>query len=160
MNHLETLLFEYYDWQDYLVKSNIKVGRLSHGGYKGELDIVAYNPHTKHLIHLEPSIDAHNWAKRELRYTKKFEAGREFIFTEVFTWLDPQTPLEQVAVLIAHPNDRHTLAGGAIKSIDELMLEIKQKVIANGIANQHAIPEQYPLLRTMQLTLNGYFRAL
>lgn len=35
MNHLETLLFEYFDWQDYLVKANIaqRVGRLNHGGY-------------------------------------------------------------------------------------------------------------------------------
>lgn len=65
MNHLEVLLFKYYDWQDYLVRSNIKVGRLNHGGYKGKLDIVAYNPHTQHLIHLEPSNDAHNWEKRE-----------------------------------------------------------------------------------------------
>lgn len=160
MNHLESLLFEYYDWQAYLVKSNIKVGRLNHGGYKGELDIVAYNPHSKHLIHLEPSTDANNWATRDQRYTKKIEAGKEFIFTEVFTWLDPNTQLEQIAILNSHPQDRHTLAGGAIKSIDELMLEIKQKVHQNGVASQYAIPEQYPLLRTIQLTINGYHRVL
>ena len=160
MNHLETLLFEYYDWQGYLVKSNIKVGRLSHGGYKGELDIVAYNPHTNHLIHLEPSIDANNWETREQRFTKKFASGKQFIFSEVFTWLDPQTPLEQVAILISHPKDRHALAASRILSIDELMLEIKEKIIQNGIASQNAIPEQYPLLRTIQLTLNGYYRAL
>src|SRR5437764_13234533 len=58
MSHLEDLLCEYYDWQGYIVRRNVKVGRLSHGGWEGELDIVAYHPKTRDLVHLEPSIDA------------------------------------------------------------------------------------------------------
>jgi len=56
MSHLEALIAEYYDWKGYLVKRNIKVGRLKHGGWEMELDVVAYDPNTKHLIHLEPSF--------------------------------------------------------------------------------------------------------
>ncbi len=41
MTHLEQLVYEYYDWSGYLVKHNIHVGRLSHGGYEMELDIIA-----------------------------------------------------------------------------------------------------------------------
>ena len=40
MSHLEDLLCEYYEWQGYVVRRNIKVGPLSHGGHEGELDII------------------------------------------------------------------------------------------------------------------------
>ncbi len=65
MSHLEAILFEWYDWRGYVVKRNVKVGKLSHGGWEGELDIVAYHPTTRELVHVEPSIDALSWAKRE-----------------------------------------------------------------------------------------------
>ncbi len=68
--------------------------------------------------------------------------------------------VEQVAVLISHPKGRDVLAGGRIISIDELLAEIREKVIACGIVAKNAIPEQYPLLRTLQLSHNGYFKAL
>ncbi len=87
MSHLENLLHEYYLWQGYTVSRNKKVGRLTHGGYEGELDIVAYHPATRHLLHLEPSIDGHSWSTRESRDQKKFLAGKKYIFTDVFPWL-------------------------------------------------------------------------
>ncbi len=160
MSHLESLIAEYYDWKGYLVKKNTKVGKRKKGGWEMELDIVAYNPHTKHLIHLEPSIDAHSWAVREARYRKKFMAGKKYIFREVFTWLDKKTPLEQVAVFISHPKGRNMIAGGKIQSVDELVREFRAEIEKCGRMIQNAIPEQYPLLRTMQLTHCGYQRAL
>lgn len=160
MSHLENLIAEYYDWKGYLVKRNIKVGRLSHGGWEMELDVIAFDPHSGHLIHLEPSIDAHSWATRESRFTKKFTSAKKYILSEVFTWLDSEIEIEQVAILVSHPKNRDFLAGAKIRSIDELMAEIREKVIACGIVARNAIPEQYPLLRTMQLTHNGYFRTL
>ena len=160
MSHLESLIAEYYDWMGYLVKRNIKVGRLSRGGWKMELDIVAFDPHLEHLVHIEPSVDAHSWETREQRFKKKFDRGAEYLFSEVFTWLDPAIPIEQIAVLISHPKGRDSLAGGKIVSIDELVLEIKQKIMPVGIASKSAIPEQYPLLRTIQLTENGYYKSL
>lgn len=160
MSHLENLISEYYDWKGYLVKRNIKVGKLSHGGWEMELDVIAFDPHTGHLIHLEPSIDAHSWAKREERFTKKFTSARKYILSEVFTWLDSNIEIEQVAVLISHPKGRDFLAGAKIVSIDELLAEIRRNVVARGIVAKNAIPEQYPLLRTLQLSHNGYYKAL
>ncbi len=32
MNHLEALIVEYLEWQGYIVRKNIKIGKLSHGG--------------------------------------------------------------------------------------------------------------------------------
>lgn len=160
MSHLEDLIAEYYDWKGYLVKRNIKVGRLSHGGWEMELDVIAFDPHTGHLIHIEPSIDAHSWAKREKRFTKKFTAAKRYIFSEVFTWLDSSVEIEQIAVLISHPKGRDELAGGKIVSIDELMAEIRSGVSLCGIVAKNAIPEQYPILRALQLSHNGYYKAL
>ena len=160
MSHLEDLIAEYYDWKGYLVKRNIKVGRLSHGGWEMELDVIAYHPHSNHLIHLEPSIDADSWEKREHRFTKKFGAAEKYIFSKIFTWLDPNTPVESVAVLVSHPKGRDDLAGAEIKSIDELVSEIRKDIVECGILAKNAIPEQYPLLRTMQISHNGYYKAL
>jgi hypothetical protein len=160
MSHLETLIAEYLDWQGYLVKRNIKVGRLSHGGWEMEIDIVGYHPKSGSLVHYEPSIDALSWDKREARYKKKFAAGRKYIFTDIFAWLRPSTPLKQIAVFITHPKGKDTIAGGAIISVDEFMAEVREKVVACGFMGKNAIPEQYPLLRTIQLSHAGYYRAI
>lgn len=160
MSHLEDLIAEYYDWQGYLVRRNVKVGRLSHGGWEMELDVLAYNPGTKDLIHLEPSIDAHSWKVREQRFTKKFGAARKYIFSDIFDWLPKTTPLRQVAVLISHPKGRDSLAGADLISVDELLLEIRSRIEERGLMAKSAIPEQYRLLRTIQLVTNGYYRRL
>ena len=160
MSHLENLIAEYYEWMGYLVRCNVKVGRLTRGGWEMELDVVAYNPHTEHLIHLEPSLDAQSWATREERFKKKFGAGRKYIFSEVFTWLPETTAIDQIAVLISHPKGRDSLAGAKLMSIDELMAQIRADVRARGIAGRNAIAEQYPLLRTIQLTVSGYYKII
>lgn len=160
MSHLESLIAEFLDWQGYIISTNVKVGRLAHGGWEMELDILGYHPRDKALVHYEPSIDALSWEKREARYKKKFEAGRKYIFSDVFAWLPPQTPLEQIAVFISHPKDRHDIAGGRILSIDELMATIRGKVAERGIMASNAIPEKYPLLRTIQLSHAGYYKAI
>ncbi len=155
MNHLEKLTRQYYDWQGYIVKGNIKVRRLSHGGWGGELDIVAYHPTTKHLVHIEPSLDADSWATREKRFYKKFKYGRDHIYKDVFPWLSPEkTQLEQIAILVS--SSRKELSGGKVISIDEFTAEVREKISAIGIMRQNAIAEEYDLLRTIQLTTNGY----
>lgn len=160
MSHLESLIAEYLDWQGYIVKRNIKVGRLSHGGWGGELDIVGYHPRSGSLVHYEPSIDGWSWEKREARYVKKFEAGKKYIHSDVFPWLSSETPLKQIAVLVSHPKGRDQIAGGVLVSVDELVAEIRGKVVEGGIIASNAISEQYPLLRTIQLTHSGYYKAI
>jgi hypothetical protein len=139
MTHLESLIVEYLDWQGYLVRSNTKVGRLKHGGWEMELDVIGYNPHTKDLVHYEPSVDAHSWETREERYAKKFQSARKLIFTEIFSWLPSETPLRQIAVFPSHPKNRNSIASGQILSIDEFVSEVRSKVIACGVARSSAI---------------------
>ncbi len=96
MNHLENIIRQYYEWQGYIVRGNVRGGRLPKGGWAGELDIVADHPQTNHLLHLEPSLDADSWAKREERFKKKFAAGRRHICRDVLPWLDKKTPIQQM----------------------------------------------------------------
>jgi len=71
MNHLEQLVSEWYEFQGYFVRRNVHVGKRSNGGWECELDVIAFNPQKKHLVHIEPSMDANSWAKREERYILK-----------------------------------------------------------------------------------------
>lgn len=48
------------------------------------------------------------------------------------------------------------MAGATIMSIDELMAEIKSKVTSCGPMIKNAISEEYPLLRTIQMSHTGY----
>lgn len=125
-----------------------------------ELDVIAFHPMTKHLIHLEPSLDAHSWEKREQRFSKKFEAARKYILTDIFTWLEPDTLIEQIAILICHPSNRHELCGAAIISIDEFVAKVRVEIASLGIMAKNAIPEQYPQLRAIQLLVSGYYRIV
>ena len=159
-SHLEQLISEYLEWKGFLVRRNVKVGRLAHGGWEMEMDIIGYHPIENKLVHYEPSIDAFSWEKRKARYEKKFQAGQKYIKTELFKWIRSDCKLEQIAVLVTHPRERHEIAGGKIISIDELIREIKSDILNCGIVGKNAIPEMYPLLRTIQLTVSGYYSVL
>jgi hypothetical protein len=159
MSHLEELVYQYYEWRGYIVRRNIKVGRLRHGGWECELDIVAFRHQDNHLIQLEPSIDAHSWEKREERFKKKFEAGRKYIFKEIFPWLSKNIELEQIAILVSRGR-RKNIAGGKILSIDQFMKDVKNEILKEGYMAQNAIPELYNLLRTIQMTICGYYKTL
>jgi hypothetical protein len=154
MNHLEKLVSQFYQWRGYLVRNNVKVGALPRGGWEGELDVVAYHPQVGHLIQIEPSLDAHPWTQREARFRKKFELGRRYICQDVFPWLAPTTPIEQVAILATA--SRRQLGGGKVVSVDEFIATVKDAISKRGPLRKHAIPEEFDLLRTLQLALCGY----
>lgn len=158
MNYLENLTRQYYEWKGYIVKTNVKVGRLAHGGWSGELDVIAYHPQKNHLLHIEPSTDAHSWNKREDRFEKKFNSGRKHIHKDIFPWLDKETKLEQIAIL--KTSTRKELCGRKIISIDEFVSKICKEISEIGAMSKNAIPEELDLLRTIQLTTNGYFKIV
>lgn len=149
MNHLEQLTAEWYEFRGYFVRRNVQVGRRLKGGYECELDVVAYCPNRKHLVHVEPSMDANTWAVREVRYAKKFAAGKNYI-QDVFRGIELPEQLEQIALLgfASNANVTH-LAGGKILTSAQFLHEITQEIGGLKIASA-AIPEQYPLLRTIQ----------
>ena len=149
MNHLEQLTAEWYEFRGYFVRRNVQVGPRPNGGYECELDVVAFCPHRNHLVHVEPSMDANSWAKREERYAKKFQAGRKYI-PGLFNGLALPQEIEQIAILgFASTANVKTLAGGRIMTCAELLAQITAEIGDMRIASA-AIPEQYYLLRTIQ----------
>lgn len=158
-NHLEDLLAEWYEYRGFFVRRNVLVGRRPNGGYECELDVVAFHPTQKRLVHLEPSLDAASWEKREEKFAKKFAAGRKYI-PELFRGLDvPKTP-EQFAVLVFASNTSFTSIGGARiifagDVIAEILSDLRSKRLAKA-----AVSEQYPLLRTLQYVAEYRSQAL
>lgn len=148
-NHLESLVAEWYEFRGYFVRRNVQVGKRPKGGYECELDIVAFNPEERSLVHIEPSLDSDSWTKREARYRKKFEAGRRHI-PQLFPGVPIPTHIEQVALFVYGGGDgRKQIAGGRVVFIREFMAEIRA-TIGHRRVNSAAIPEQLPLLRTLQ----------
>lgn len=149
MNHLEQLAAEWYEFRGYFVRRNVRVGKRPKGGYECELDVVAFHPGLQHLVHIEPSMDADNWEKRERRYAKKFEAGRKHI-PALFSGMVVPVEIEQIALLGFGSNAKvKTLAGGRIMTAAELLVEIIEGLVPRRVASA-AVPEQFALLRTIQ----------
>ena len=148
-NYLEQMVAEWYEYQGYFIRRNVLVGKLLKGGFESELDVVAFHPGSRHLVHVEASMDSDSWERRESRYAQKFSAGRRYI-PELFTGFDLPDEIEQIAVLVyASKQNRQTLAGGRIVLANELLNEIITKLRGKSI-NSSMEAEHYPILRTIQ----------
>jgi len=151
-NFLEQLVAEWYEYRGYFVRRNVPVGRRARGGYEAELDVVAFNPGTRHLVHLEPSMDAESWETRERRFRRKFDAGREHI-PELFPGVDVPREIEQIAILVSASKANHpTLGGGQVLLVSDLMREIMEE-LSDKKLSENAVPEHHALLRTLQLVV-------
>ncbi|MPZ34747.1 MAG: hypothetical protein GEV13_27815 [Rhodospirillales bacterium] len=152
-NFLEQLVAEWFEFQHYFVRRNVRVGKREKGGYESELDVVAFNPEKQHLVHVEPSMDADPWEKRERRFGAKFAAGQKHI-PSLFIGFSALPKLEQIALLgFAGQGGRSTLGGGRILLIGDFMNQIRADIAHPSIRN-NAIPEQYVILRSLQYAAN------
>jgi hypothetical protein len=160
MNHLEQLASEWLEYNNYIVRTSVLVGPRPGGGHEGELDVVGFNFVTRHLVHVECSLDADSWTEREKRFQQKFQRGRTYIGT-VFRGLDvsgvapDQILLHQFVTNI--PSDRHI--GGRLVTVRSLIHEIyhglRETTPARG-----AVPSNFPLLRTLQVAKDAEGGAL
>jgi len=151
-NHFEQLVAEWYEYQGYFVRRNINVGKRPQGGYECELDIVAFDPETKKLVHIEPSLDTDSWAKRENRYLKKFNAGKKHI-PQIFKGFEIPPNIDQIALFLFASTENHKeIAGGKIMLVSELLVIISKELSKFKVAKK-AVPEHFPLLRTIQFVM-------
>lgn len=147
-NHLEQLTAEWLEHRGYFVRQSVLVGPRPKGGYEGELDIVAVNPTTGHLIHVECSLDADSWTKRETKFSQKFERGRRFV-PSLFAGLDIPSQLDQVALLLFAGEVRTEIGGGRVVRVADFVSEITSH-LAKYHPARSAVPSGLPLLRTLQ----------
>ncbi|MEK7124725.1 MAG: hypothetical protein AAB877_03560 [Patescibacteria group bacterium] len=150
MNFLEQLAAEWYEYKGYFVRTNIKYGKNSkgRGGHSGEIDVAAYNPKTKKLIHIECSTEASTKEKLDPKFQKKFSTAREN-YDKVFTFSHKE--IERIAIVGFHKPKSKLNFGSDVKIflIPEFIKEITDE-LKNKSPMQDAIPESYPLLRAIQ----------
>jgi hypothetical protein len=150
MNHLEQLVAEWLQYNRYFVRVSVHVGPRTKGGHEGQLDVVGINTKRQHLVHVECSLDALSAAKRESRFTPKFERGRRFI-NEIFDGISPlPSEIDQVALLQLTSGKNRKLGGGRLMTVRELIREIYSGLEGTSPVSK-AVPSHLPLLRTLQL---------
>jgi hypothetical protein len=146
-NYLEQLAVEWYEFRGYFVRRNVPVGRRGDGGHEAELGVVAVAPAEGRVVHIEASMDAHSWEVREQRFGKKFAAGREHLAAAVGDF--GGGTIEQIALIALGSRVNHpTLGGGEVLTLPEFLVEILAELV--GGASASPVPQQYPILRTLQ----------
>ena len=146
------MVAEWYELRGYFVRRNVQVGKRPKGGYEAELDVVAFHPEQRSLVQIEPSLDADPWAKREDRYSKKFEAGRLYI-PGLFPGMAIPKHIDQIALFAyGGGKSRKRIAEGRVVFIRDFMEEIRAGIRDRKVATA-AIPEGFPLLRTLQFAV-------
>src|SRR5579875_3875770 len=149
MNHLEQLVTEWLQYKKYYVRTSVQVGLRHAGGFEGELDVVGYNFASKHLIHVECSLDANSWQERDKVFSKKFERGRKFVKTVFEGFTVPNAP-DQVALLQFASGNRQQIGGGRVITGKQFIREIWDGLRGTSPASG-AVPSTLPLVRTLQL---------
>jgi hypothetical protein len=153
MNHLEQLVAEWLQYRNYFVRVSVPVGPRDQGGFEGELDVVAINLGTKHLLHVECSLDALSSEKRESLFAAKFERGRRYI-KDVFHGFTIPDELEQVVVLQFASGKIRSVGGRRLVTVRELIHEIYGGLKGTSPQSK-AVPSNLPLLRTLQLAADA-----
>jgi hypothetical protein len=153
MNHLEQLVAEWLQYNGYFVRVSVQVGARAKGGFEGELDVVGINLVRNHLVHVECSLDADSWEKRQHKFAAKFERGRRYI-GDVFRGVTLPEELEQVAVLQFATGDARSVGGARLVTVRELVHEIYDGLKGTSPASR-AVPSNLPLVRTLQLAVDA-----
>lgn len=149
MNFLEQLAAEWYAYNGYFVQTNLKFGKRKAGGWEGEMDVLAFHPRDKVLVHIETSSDADSWGCRKTRFTEKFDNAQKY-YTQLFQF--NYVRVEKIAIVgwgQIHPASI-SFKGIVIKSVPEFFSEIT-KVLNRRNPAKEAVPEHWPLLRAIQM---------
>lgn len=166
MNFLEQLAAEWYEYNGYFVRTNIKFGRRERGGYVGEMDVVGYKPEMHEFIHVEASTDANSLSKRKSGFEKKFTNARKY-YMEIFPFKKINIKPKQIALVgfgASHDINSYLWKSSApsnsvwgdikieVIHIPEFLKTINEN-LKNKDPQKNAVPESYPLLRAMQYAI-------
>jgi hypothetical protein len=153
MNHLEQLVAEWLQYNGYFVRCSVQVGPRPRGGFEGELDVVGIHVVNRRMLHVECSLDGDSKARREERFSAKFERGRRFR-EHVFPGLPLPEELVQVALLQFPNTNVSTVGGQRLLSVREFVQEIFVGLQGTS-PSSGAVSSSLPLLRTLQLAADA-----
>jgi hypothetical protein len=152
MTFLEQLVAEWYAYNGFFVRTNIKFGRRPAGGYEGEIDVAAFDPKTKKLIHIETSTDADSWAERRSRFCKKFGDAKRH-YKEIFDFHFQS--IENLAIVGFSQRTLNQIDFGSnikVILVPEFVQEVTRSLRSLN-PMKAAIAEGYPLLRAIQFAV-------
>ena len=151
-NFLEQLIREWYEFNHNFVTTNIKFGKLDHGGWAGEMDVLVLNPADSTATHIEASSDASTWEDRRIRVSKKFADASKHYKSVLPSGVKVT---RKVAIIGTSRNPKEHLG---ITGIQETSIPDFIEEVSNGIRGSNpmseAIPEHWPLLRAIQFAFH------
>jgi hypothetical protein len=151
MNFLEELAAEWYSYIGFFVRRDIKHGKLPHGGWKGEADVLAYRPSDRTLIHVEPSGDSHSWPVRRRTYLeKKFVLSKRDYRKLIGA---PVSRIEKIALVgwtSSAKKENVDWPGIKVVLIPNFLAEIVKEMSAKDPSHE-VMSEDFPLLRAIQI---------
>lgn len=147
MEYLQRLAAEWYEYQGYFVHTDLWVGLQSDGSCECELDVIAFHPTRRHLVHLEPSFDLLSWQEREQHFQMKFAAGKKYLHR--MFGIEPHVHLEQLALVVAEEELPPMLAGVRVQRLSDFLAAMLEALCAFEMA-EAIVPDQWPLVRTLQ----------
>lgn len=153
MNYLEQLAAEWYEYSGYFVRTNVRARKRVKGGWDAELDVLAYLPRTQSLLHVETSGDADSWPQRKNRFlTKKFVFSNadyeELLGCDI-------SSLQRIAIVGWVNSAKSDLNWGndiQVFFIPDFLREIASALRMRDPMRE-AVPESYPILRSMQMVV-------
>ena len=151
MNFLEQLVAEWYGYRDYFIRTNVKFGKRSKGGYTGEVDVLAVKPQERELIHVEASMDAYSWPKRREVFDRKFHKVQTH-YQKLVGFEPDQDRIQRIALVglnRTYPVEHFEGAGFEILLIPDFVAELVEYLDKKHPLRE-AVPETYPLLRALQ----------
>ena len=156
MNFLEQVVAEWFNLKGYFVKTNIRFGKGSHGGVKGEMDVVAFQPQTKEFVHVEASNGAASWEKQCETIERKFKlAGQHY--DDMFQFPHESTRLIAISgfgrVAPDWAKERLVESGVTLESVPEFFRKVTADIQDRPIT-KGTISETLPLLRAIQFVLH------
>jgi hypothetical protein len=151
MNFLEQLASEWYAYNNYFVRTNIKYGYRNKGGFVGEIDVAAYKPKENLLVHVEASMDDDTWEERKERMSEKFNKARPY-YTDIFKF--DIVMIERIAIAgYSWGEANPSYFGDDIKLVlvPDFIRKVTQKM-SEYTPVQKKIPGESGLLRAIQFT--------
>lgn len=147
MNFLEQLVAEWYEYKGFFVRTNIKFGKRAAGGWEGEIDVAAFDPKSKRLIHVEASMDSYSWSKRKNKFVKKFRDAKRN-YKEVFDF-NFKSIRNQVIVGFTKTKPKVNFGGIEVILVPDFVREVTE-YLSKQDPMKAIVPESYPLLRAIQ----------
>jgi len=153
MNFLEQLAAEWYEYNGYFYRTNIRFGRPGHGGRIGEMDVIAYHPKTREFIHIECSSDAWSWEKKREVFRKKFDNASRY-YKKEFPF--EKSDIKKIAITgysIPRVNREKKLNFGfgiEVILVPDFVASAAQKISKLDPMTTGIHESTYPLLRAIQ----------